>query len=139
MKKGSQNKIQKMVTHGFTAHEVSDRIPTYRGSGRQVEYQRHLPPIRNPRDIDLGVLVDLIQEYAPSNQVALISSHTFELNGTDVRIDPVKGQVVFAKISALYSDLRSLLDLLKFEGQFYCTKNNGFNIEKKYKARCLKH
>ena len=137
MKKGSQNKIQKMVTHGFTAYEEPAKVPIE--SGRPAENKRELSPIRDPREINFKVLVAIIREYSPENKVSVISPNAIELNGTLVRIDPIKGQAFFKKTIAVYNNLHFLLEMLRFEGILNCPLETLFTIGRKYRFKCSRH
>lgn len=55
MKRFSQNKGPKhrgtFPFHPGNIIEVAEKIPAYHGSGKEVEYKRILPPLRDPKKL----------------------------------------------------------------------------------------
>lgn len=135
MKKGAQNKIKKMVTHGFTAHEIPTKVSI--SSGKPED--RHLRPMRDPRQINFRVLVEIIREYSPDNKISVISPTAIQLNGTMVRIDPIKGLSFFKKTIAVYNSLHELLSMLRSEETLQCSQDTQITVERKYRFRCSRH
>jgi hypothetical protein len=141
MKARAQNRIKQikeMVTHSHPVNEVPDRIPTYRGSGKPVEYVRHLPPIRDPKQIDLHMLAEVIRELAPENRVSVFFN-SIELNGNEVKLDFSKGMGTAGALKFRYTDLRDLLEILEFEGVLHCPHKIAVKMSQIYRERCLKH
>lgn len=120
-------------THPFvegntaSVDELPDRIPAYNTQGK--EYKRHLPPMRDPLDIDLRLLTDLINRKTNGN-CAEVTVNGIKLNQLNLKIR--EGLVVCSELSFRFNNLWDLLLELKKERILHCEHEDLRMIKNEY-------
>jgi len=88
----------------------SDRIPAYNTQGK--EYNRHLPPMRDQKQIDVRLLCYLINQRTNGNRAEVIQGG-IRLNQVDIKL--ANGLAICDQVSFRFIDLRELLLELRKE------------------------
>ena len=102
-------------TYPFHAgNVVTDKIPSYHGSGREVEYKRILPPLRDPLDIDENLFTEIMHEVCP------------EFNIVDLRLK--NGLCSIGRVKFRYTDIKSLLKSLREEKYLSFSIDSVYNL-----------
>lgn len=121
-------------TYDFHPGTLPDRIPAFNTQGR--EYKRKLPPLRDPKKIDLLLLADSINKVSPGN----IANYTgAELIINDVGIKLKYGIAEWKGVKVRYNDISQLLDQLRQDQILIVQKNELLTIRHRYHDKIKKH
>ena len=106
--------------------ELPDRIPAYNTQGK--EYKRHLPPMRDPKQIDVRKLANLINKRAFGN--AEVTPYGLRLNQNEIKIS--EGLATCDEVCFRFTDLWNLLLELKKERILHCEHEDLRMIKNEY-------
>ena len=107
--------------------ELSSRIPPYNSAGR--EYKRILPPMRDPLDIDLRLLTDLINKRTNGNSAEVIPGG-LKLNQVNIKI--TEGLASCEGIRFRYNSVWDLILNLKHENILLCEYEDLKAVKSEY-------
>lgn len=121
-------------TYDFHPGTLPDRIPAYNTKG--TEYKRFLPPLRDPKKIDLQMLALSINKVSPGNK-ANYSGAGLILNDVIIKVND--GIAEWKGVKIRYNDISQLLEQLRQDHMPAVQKPEILSIVHRYNALIKKH